>query len=85
MICELSCGFAGRGSEELLDRPALVLTVTAPCIWHGCGTDLSRRQSATTAGAPPDHARVCLAAPPPVSAALSVCLVDQSQTRRPAR
>jgi hypothetical protein len=32
---------------------------------------LSRRQSATTAGAPTDYARVCLAALPPVSAKLS--------------
>jgi hypothetical protein len=42
-----------------------VLTVTDPSIWHGCGTNLSRRQSATTVGAPTDQARVCLAAPPP--------------------
>lgn len=32
--------------------------------------NLSRRQSATMAGAPTDHARVCLAAPPPASATL---------------
>lgn len=51
MICGLSCGFVGRGSERLLDRGAPVLTVADPCIWHGCGTNPSRRQSATTAGA----------------------------------
>lgn len=45
------------------DREAPLLTVAAPCIWHGSGTNLSRRQSATTTGAPIDHARVCLAAP----------------------
>jgi hypothetical protein len=46
--------------------------VADPCIWHGCGTNLSRRQSATTAGAPTDQARVCLAAPPPVFTPLPV-------------
>jgi hypothetical protein len=50
------------------DRGAPVLTVADPYIWHACGTNLSRRQSATTAGAPTDQARVCLAAPPPVAA-----------------
>lgn len=49
MICGLSCGFVGRGGGRLLDRGAPALTVTAPCIWHGCGTNLNRRQSATTA------------------------------------
>jgi hypothetical protein len=63
MVCGLSCGFVGRGSGRLLDRGAPVLTVVDPCIWHGCGTNPSRRQSATTAGAPTDQARVCLAAP----------------------
>jgi hypothetical protein len=48
-----------------------VLTVADPCIWHGCGTNPSRRQSATTAGAPTDQARVCLAAAPPASVTLS--------------
>jgi hypothetical protein len=42
--------------------------VADPCIWHGCGMNLSRRQSATTAGAPTERARVCLAALPPASA-----------------
>ncbi|GLW45553.1 hypothetical protein Stsp02_12150 [Streptomyces sp. NBRC 14336] len=46
------------------------LTVADPCIWHGSGTNLSRRKSATTAGAPPDGARVCLAALPPVHGTL---------------
>jgi hypothetical protein len=45
-----------------------VLTVADPCIWHGCGMNLSRRQPATTAGQPTDRTRVCLAAPPPASA-----------------
>jgi hypothetical protein len=65
MIWRLSCDFAGRGSERLLDRGTPALTVTDPCIWHGCGTNLSRRQPATMAGALKDQARVCLAAPPP--------------------
>jgi hypothetical protein len=50
VTCGLICGFAGRGSERLLDRRAPVLTVANPCIWHGCGTNLSRRQSATRVG-----------------------------------
>lgn len=70
MISDLSCDFAGRGSGRLLDRRAPMLTVANPCIWHGCGTNLSRRQSATTTGAPTDQARVCLAAPPPASTTL---------------
>lgn len=72
MILGLSCGFAGRGSGRLLDRRAPVLTVADPCIWHGCGTNLSRRQSATTVTAPTDQARVCLAAPPPAFTTLPV-------------
>lgn len=47
MVSGLICGFAGRGSERLLDRGAPALTVADPCIWHGRGTSLSRRQSAT--------------------------------------
>lgn len=42
MICGLSCGFAERGSGRLPDRGAPALTVADPCIWHGCGTNLSR-------------------------------------------
>jgi hypothetical protein len=42
-----------------------VLTLVDSYIWHGCGTNLSRRQPATTAGASSKQARVCLAAPPP--------------------
>lgn len=72
MISGLSCGFTGRGSGRLLARKAPVLTVADPCIWHGCGTNLNRRQSATMAGTPTDHARVCLVAPPPASAMLPV-------------
>jgi hypothetical protein len=70
VTCRLSCGFVSRGSGRLLDRTAPVLTVADPCFWHGCGTNLSRRQSATRAGAPTDHARACLAEPPPASATL---------------
>lgn len=59
MICGLSCGFADRGSGRLLDCQAPGLTVVDLCIWHRCGTNLSRRQSATTTGAPTDrHAYV---------------------------
>lgn len=82
MICGLGCGFVGRGSERLLDRGAPVLTVTDPCFWHGCGTNLSRRQSATTAGAPTGQARVCLAAPPPASATLPVPSIRASRNGR---
>jgi hypothetical protein len=46
-----------RPRDTLVDR-------CDPCIWHDSGTKLSRRQPATTAGAPTDQARVCLAAPP---------------------
>jgi hypothetical protein len=83
VICGLICGFTGRGSERLLDCGAPVLTVAAPCIWHGCGTNLSRRQSATMAGAPTNHARVCLAAPPPASATLLVSSTGASGEGRP--
>lgn len=41
MTCGLSCDFASRGSERLLNRGAPVLTVADPCIWHGWGTNLS--------------------------------------------
>jgi hypothetical protein len=77
VIRGLSCGFADRGRKWVLDRGAPALTVADPCIWHGRGTNLSRRQSATTAGAPTDQARVCLAAPPPASTTLPACVVDQ--------
>jgi hypothetical protein len=65
VICGLSCDFAGRGSGRLLVRRAPALTVADPCIWHGCGTNLSRRQAATTVGAPTDQARVSLHPLPP--------------------
>ena len=84
MISLLSCGFTDRGSGRLLDRGALVLTVADPCIWHGYGTNLSRRQSATMAAPLIGHARVCLAKPPPASATLPACVVDQRMLR-PAR
>lgn len=76
-ICVLSCGFAGRASGRLLDRGPLALTVADSYIWHGCGTNLSRRQSATMAGAPTGQARVCLAASTPASTTLPACVVDQ--------
>jgi hypothetical protein len=47
VISDLSCGFADRGSGGPLGRRAPMLTVAGPCIWHGCGTKLSRRQPAT--------------------------------------
>lgn len=48
MIPDLSCDFACRGSGRLLDCRAPMLTVADLCGRHGFGTDLSRRQSATT-------------------------------------
>ena len=51
-------------------------------IWHDSGTNLSRRQSATTAGASTDCARVCLAAPPTGLSHATACSVDQSTPRR---
>lgn len=45
--------------------------------------NLSRRQSATTAGAPIDYARVCLAPPPRTSAMLSVPSTTASRDGRP--
>ncbi len=70
MICGLSCGLAGREGPRLLDGRVPVLTVADRCIWHGCGTNLSHRQSARMAGALADQARVCLASPPPSSTTL---------------
>lgn len=54
----LSWGFSTWSGRCQLDRETLPLTVADPCIWHSSGTNLSQRQSATTAGAPTDHARV---------------------------
>ena len=74
-----------RPRQRAATRPgAPVLTAADPCIWHGCGTNLSRRQSATTVGAPTDQARVCLAALPPAFTTLPVPF-DQSKLRRLAR
>jgi hypothetical protein len=68
------------GCRELDRRPPLT---PAP------GTAVARtsadEQPATAAGAPTDHARVCLAAHPPASATLSGFAVDQSKRPRPAR
>jgi hypothetical protein len=79
VIWWLSCGFVGRGRVRLLDLNPPVLTVTDPCMWHGSGTNLGQRQSATTAGAPTDQARVCLAVPPPASATLLACVIGSSR------
>lgn len=49
---------------------------------NGCGTIPSRRQSATTAGAPTEQARVCLAAPPPASTTLLVSSIRASRGGR---
>ncbi|GAA2513190.1 hypothetical protein GCM10010406_56100 [Streptomyces thermolineatus] len=46
--------------------------------------NLSRRQSATTAGAPADHARVCLAAPP-AGLNHAATAVDQGEERQLVR
>lgn len=78
MICGLSCGFVGRGSEQLLDWGAPVLPLADSCMWHGCGTNLSRREPVTMAGAPTDQTRVCLAAPPRAPTTLSVRLTRTS-------
>jgi hypothetical protein len=80
----LTWSFDTWPSHRELDRETPPLTVTDPWIWHGSGTNLSRRQSATTASAPNDHARVCLAVPPPASATLSGFVVDQSKRPWPA-
>lgn len=82
MAYGLSCGFAGRGSGRLLDRGAPALTVADPCIWHGCGTNLSRRQSATMAGSPTGQARVCLAAPSPALTTLPVLSTETNHDGR---
>lgn len=50
------------GCREL-DREITLSTVTDPCIWHGSGTNLSRRKPAMMEGASTEHARVCLVAP----------------------
>jgi len=71
-----------RGSGRLLNRKAPVLPVTDPCIWHGCGTNLNRRQSATMAGPPTDQARVCLAAHPSALATLPVPSTREGQDGR---
>jgi hypothetical protein len=78
----LTWGFDTWSGCRELDRETPPLTVAAPCIWHGNGMNLSRRKPATTAGAPADHARVCLASAPPTSATLPACVVDQSKLRR---
>jgi hypothetical protein len=69
----LSCGVTGPGSRR-----------ADPCIWHSCGTNLSRRQSATMVGAPTDQARVCLAAPLPASTTLTVASTRASHDGRHA-
>jgi hypothetical protein len=54
----LTWGFDTWSGCRELDRKAPSLTVAYPCIWHDSGTDLRRRQSATTAAASTCHARV---------------------------
>lgn len=89
----LTCGGAVAGPWWHCGQSPL-FPVVPRRIWHANGTTrslrrtlaearprglgLSRRQSARTAGASTDQARVCLAAPPPALATLSVCVVDQS-------
>lgn len=63
-------GFDDWRDDQQLDLQTPSLTVADRCIWHDSGTNLSRRQPATTAGAPADQARVCLAVPPVASATL---------------
>lgn len=75
----MTWGFDDWRDARQLDCQNPWLTVADRCIWHDSGTNLSRRQPATTAGAPTDHARVCLVAPPPASATLLACTVDQSK------
>jgi hypothetical protein len=64
----LSWGFDTWSGCRELDRENPSLTVTGPCIWHDSGTNLSRRQPATTAVRPTDQARVCLVVPQPACA-----------------
>lgn len=78
----LTWSFDTWSDRRELDRETPPLTVADPCIWHGSGTNLSRRKSATTAGALTDHARVCLAVPPPASATLPVPSIRASRTGR---
>lgn len=56
----------GPGTAQLCHTRLTAGTLDAPPL------NLGRRQSTTTAGAPTDHARVCLAAPPPASITLFV-------------
>lgn len=64
MTSHLSCGFDGQGSGHVLDHETPVLTGADPCNWHGCGTYLDRRQSATMAAESTDQARVSRCTPP---------------------
>jgi hypothetical protein len=60
------------GYAAPLPRCSPSLTLADLCFWHGCGTNTSRRESVTTAGAPTDQARVCLTGLQLSSAAPSV-------------
>lgn len=61
----LTWSFDTRSVCRELDCKTLLLIVADPCIWHGSGTNLSRRKSATMVGQPTMQARVCLVVPPP--------------------
>jgi hypothetical protein len=47
-------GFDDWRDGQQLDLQTPPLTVADRCVWHDSGTKLSRRQLATTAGAPAD-------------------------------
>lgn len=79
----VTCGFGAWRDAPQLNRQAPSLTVADRCIWHDSGTNLSRRQPATTAGALADQARVCPAAPPRASATLPLPSTGASRDDRP--
>jgi hypothetical protein len=81
-VSSLTWGFDTCCGTPQLELRSASLTVVDLCIWHGTGTNLSQRQSATAARVPADHARVYLASPPLASATLRACVVDQSKWRR---
>lgn len=64
-------------------RPQLCRTRLTASTVDASRLNLNRRQSATTAGAPTDHARVCLAVPRPASATLPVPSTRAGHDGRP--
>lgn len=68
----------GPGTARLRHTRLAADTLDAPRL------NLSRRQSAMTAGAPTDQARVCLAAPPQASATLPLPSTTASPDGEPA-